>query len=76
MTAFLDVLDAARELLRADLSPSERAELEAKRDSAAAIVGLNTPVESPLKVYHPKQVETRREKDSGDAVFLRAHGTV
>lgn len=37
---------------------------------------LAMPLDKPSLVYHPKQVETRRGKESGDAVFVRAHGTV
>lgn len=37
---------------------------------------LAMPLDKPSLVYHPKQVETRREKESGNAVFVRAHGTV
>jgi putative DNA primase/helicase len=37
---------------------------------------LTLPLDNPSAVYHPRQVETRRGKESGEAVFVRAHGTV
>ena len=55
---------------------AEMAVLVAKHDAALAKSDLRTPLEFPEKVYHPQQIETRRDKDTGEAVFLRAHGTV
>jgi predicted P-loop ATPase len=41
-----------------------------------AIADLKIPLDDPAAVYHEKQIECRRDKDSGELVFLRAKGTV
>lgn len=43
---------------------------------AGAHAALKIPLEDPASVYHEKQIECRRDKDSGELVFLRAKGTV
>lgn len=42
----------------------------------SALAELKNPLDDPASVYHEKQIECRRDKDSGDLVFLRAKGTV
>lgn len=59
-----------------NVSDSELAELRARHEHAIAIVALKDPLSDPAAVYHPKQIETRRDKESGEATFVRAHGTV
>lgn len=66
---------AAHDLRNPNLTPAERTELEGKRDHAAAMLALSKPIENPLRVYHPCQVEKRTSKDGGRLEFLRAHGT-
>lgn len=74
--AFAEVMTAAQALLfNPNLTAAERAELEARRDYAAAIQELSKPIDNPLQVYHPSQVEKRVSKDGGRQEFLRAHGT-
>lgn len=53
--------------------------VEKKRQTHAhrvSLAQLTTPLEQPEAIYHPKQVECRSDKKSGELVFLRAHGTV
>lgn len=69
------MIDAMQSLVNPNLTPEERAALEAKRDHAAAMSALSKPVENPLTVYHPAQVETRTSKDGDRKEFLRAYGT-
>ncbi len=69
-------MTAAQALLfNSNLTAAERAELEARRDYAAAIQELSKPIDNPLHVYHPSQVEKRVSKDGSRQEFLRAHGT-
>lgn len=74
-SSFADIMAAAQALDNPNLSPVERAKLEAKRDHAAAMMALSKPIENPMSVYHPSQVEKRTSKDGGRLEFLRAHGT-
>lgn len=55
---------------------NDKIDLQAKHDRAVTFARLDIPLEEPATVYHPKQIECRRDKDSGEAVFLRARGTV
>lgn len=71
----LEMFDAAQALMRDTLTTSERSVLERKRDHAAAMLALSKPVDNPLAVYHPSQIEKRTSKDGGRLEFLRAHGT-
>lgn len=66
--------DAARAAGR--VNAAEQARLDAERDYHAAVARLVEPLEDPAKCYHPMQIECRRDKDSGEPMFLRARGTV
>ncbi|WP_345293689.1 VapE domain-containing protein [Luteimonas vadosa] len=50
--------------------------LKAKHEALLSAEGLATPLEDPGAIYHASQTETRRDKDTGESTFLRAHGTV
>lgn len=71
LIAGLDVLHAPR-----DASEAESAERRAKHEHAAILAALTKPLEDPATVYHPEQIETKYDKDSGKFIFLRARGTV
>lgn len=55
---------------------AEAARLDAERDYHADVCRLVEPLKEPEKVYHPQQIECKRDKDSGNPVFVRALGTV
>lgn len=71
LIAGLDVLHAPR-----GASEAELAKRRAKHEHAAILAALTKPLEDPATVYHPEQIETKYDKDSGKFIFLRARGTV
>lgn len=58
------------------MSDAEAASLRDEHAHALTEAALVMPLENPLAVFHPQQVERRRNKETGEPEFLRAHGTV
>ena len=55
---------------------AESARLDAERDYQSALMALKEPLPEPEKVYHPKHIVWKREKDSDEFKFVSARGTV
>lgn len=53
----------------------EQARLDAERDYQIALAALKEPLSEPDKVYHPKHIIWKREKDSDEFKFVSARGT-
>lgn len=74
MKAIIAGMDCA--LAAGQSSESELATLRGNHERLSIAAQLAVPLENPGAVYHPQQIESRRDKDSGALTFLRAHGTV
>ncbi|MGY1520157.1 VapE domain-containing protein [Luteimonas sp. A482] len=76
MSRQIDALLAGVAALAADKADDATASaLRDRHDAAIALAQLDVPLEDPAKVYHSKQIECRRDKESGEPVFARALGT-
>lgn len=76
MSRQVDALLAGIAALSADKADDDTASaLRDRHDAAVALAQLDVPLEDPAKVYHPRQIECRRDKESGESVFARALGT-
>lgn len=75
MSAGLDAILAGLDVRNAR-GESALAKARAKHEHALALDSLTKPLKDPASIYHPEQIETRHDKDSGKFIFLRARGTV
>ncbi len=73
----VDAIIAGQDAMRAagKGDAAESARLDAERDYQSALMALKEPLPEPEKVYHPKHIVWKREKDSDEFKFVSARGT-
>ena len=73
----IDAIIAGQDAMRAHArgDAAESARLDAERDYQGALMALKEPLPEPEKVYHPKHIVWKREKDSDEFKFVSARGT-